>query len=235
MGGELVRVVESQEQVATAALVDNLSEQAMLEELLELSKPPPRTGTEGLHYLLASPFRYPPLRHGSRFGSRLEPSLFYGAKSVATALAESAYYRLVFWNGMKRPPPGGRLLTQHTAFRARFHTDRGLRLQEPPCAAQQHILTDPGEYVATQAFGKRLRNLGTQAIEYTSARDPMKGLNVALFAPQTLTSRRPIRPEPWLCETRAEWVIYSAPHQRGIHRFLATTFQVDGQLPRPSS
>ncbi|KAF1054386.1 MAG: hypothetical protein GAK43_00903 [Stenotrophomonas maltophilia] len=38
--GKLVRLVESQEQVATLQLVETLDEQALLEELLETSKPP---------------------------------------------------------------------------------------------------------------------------------------------------------------------------------------------------
>ncbi len=38
--GELYRVVESQEQVATLQYVDSLEEQATLEELLENIKPP---------------------------------------------------------------------------------------------------------------------------------------------------------------------------------------------------
>ena len=39
--GELIRFVESQEKIATNALVDNLDEQWLLEEMLEASKPPP--------------------------------------------------------------------------------------------------------------------------------------------------------------------------------------------------
>ena len=59
--GRLLRLVESQEQVATNSLVRTLAEQALLEDLIEASKPPlPATG-HGLHYLLATPFRYPPL------------------------------------------------------------------------------------------------------------------------------------------------------------------------------
>ena len=38
--GKLLRMVESQAQVATSQLVDNLAEQALLEDLLENSKPP---------------------------------------------------------------------------------------------------------------------------------------------------------------------------------------------------
>lgn len=62
--GRLVRLVESQEQVATLQLVDTLEEQALLEELLESGKPPVPADAEPLHYLLKTPFRYPPLRWG---------------------------------------------------------------------------------------------------------------------------------------------------------------------------
>ena len=79
ISGTLLRLVESQEQVATNQLVSSLERQAVLEGLLEATKPRLRVGTEHLHYLLATPFRYPPLKHGSRFGTRSAPSLFYGA------------------------------------------------------------------------------------------------------------------------------------------------------------
>src|SRR5207253_10794125 len=63
------RVVEAQFRNSTRKLVDSDDEQRALEELLDakakLSVP---AGFEGLHYLLYTPFRHPPLRHGSRFG-----------------------------------------------------------------------------------------------------------------------------------------------------------------------
>src|SRR5688500_8455099 len=81
--GEVLRLVESQEQVATNRLVDTLSEQALLEEPLEATKPPvPLAAAPTLDYLLSTPFRYPPLRHGSRFGRRTEPSLFYASRTL---------------------------------------------------------------------------------------------------------------------------------------------------------
>ena len=132
LAGELIRMVESQEQIATNALVDSLEEQSLLEEMLEASKPPTPAETAGLHYLLATPFRYPPLRHGSRFGVRQEPSLFYGSIDLSAALAETAYYRFVFWSGMEEPPPGGRLITEHTVFAALYAAARGLCLYEEP-------------------------------------------------------------------------------------------------------
>ena len=73
------RVVEAQHQVSTRKLVDSADEQILLEELIERVKPADRTGGRW-HYLLATPFRYPPLRHGSRFGGRHEPGIWYGSE-----------------------------------------------------------------------------------------------------------------------------------------------------------
>ncbi|MCF7992877.1 MAG: RES family NAD+ phosphorylase [Thiohalocapsa sp.] len=235
LGGELLRMVESQQQVATLSLVDDLTEQNLLEELLESAKPPLRPGTEGLHYLLAAPFRYPPLRHGSRFGGRFEPALFYGAKRLPTLLAEAAYYRFVFWSGMAEAPPAGRLLTQHSVFRARWRTDRGLRLQTPPCDAHEAALRHPSDYGPTQRLGRALREMGIGAFEYRSARDADGGINTALFEPAALVSRKPLGLQQWFCETRADAAVFSPAAGSALHRFARDDFLVDGRLPRPAA
>jgi hypothetical protein len=235
LGGELLRMVESQQQVATLSLVDDLAEQALLEELLEQSKPPLVPGSEGLHYLLATPFRYPPLRHGSRFGGRFAPSLFYGARGLPTLLAEAAYYRFVFWTAMAEPPPSGRLRTQHSLFRARYRGERGVRLQEPPCAAHKAVLRNPTEYGPTQQLGAALRKKGIDLFEYVSARDPARGINLALFRPDALVSRAPLGLSRWLCETRAQAVAFAPEASSELHVFALETFLVDGRLPRPAA
>src|SRR5215208_6155464 len=84
------RAVEAQHQVSTRKLVDSVEEQHLLEDLIDRAKPPDRTAGR-VHYLLATPFRYPPLRHGSRFGTRFERGLWYGAESPRTMFAEVAY------------------------------------------------------------------------------------------------------------------------------------------------
>jgi hypothetical protein len=231
--GTLRRLVESQEQVATSRLVGSLDRQAVLEAMLESSKPPLRPGTERLHYLLATPFRYPPLRYGSRFGTRAEPSLLYGALSVPTVLAEAAYYRFVFWHGMQVPPPAP-LVTQHTLFTARYRTPRGVRLQAPPWDAERERLTDPARYTETQALGAAMRAAGVDAFEYPSARDSGRGVNVALFGPAALASTKPAALESWLAETSAERVRFLARSGPGVHEFPLATFLVDGRLPQPA-
>ncbi len=234
LSGTLLRVVESQEQVATNRLVDSLDEQALLETLLESSKPSRPAACEGLHYLLATPFRYPPLRHGSRFGTREQPALFYGSINLRTALAETAYYRLVFLSGMTVPPPGGRLVTQHASFSARYRTGHGLQLHRPPFDRFEQRLRNPAGYGETQSLGSAMREAGIAAIRYRSARDRLRGLNVALFEPAALASRRPGQLQRWLCETRVEGVgFYRAG--AGTTHFDRAQFLVDGRLPCPAT
>ncbi len=231
LAGELCRLVESQEEVATSRLVSSLARQAVLEDLLETTKPPRRD--DGLHYLLATPFRYPPLKHGSRFGSRHEPSLFYGSRATRTVLAEAAYYRFVFWHGM-RVPPSGKLDTQHTLFGAQWRTAQGLRLQAPPFDAQLVQLTDPADYAATQALGTAMRAAGVEAFEFVSARDAAGGLNVALFTPRALSKKQPAWQEAWLCELTGAHVRFRAARGREVHDFPLAAFQVNGALPWPA-
>lgn len=234
IAGTLLRIVESQEQIATNRLVDALDKQQLLEELLEGTKPDYRPGTRHLHYLLATPFRYPPLRHGSRFGRRGEPALFYGALSLPTLLAESAYYRFVFWHGMA-VPPARRLNTQHAVFEASYATPSGVRLQLAPFDQWEAELTDSADYVVTQALGSAMRAAEVSAFEYRSARDPEHGTNIALYAPDALSQARPGFSEQWLAETTGERVLYRSQSATLTHAFPLERFLQDGRLPQPAT
>lgn len=52
------------------------------------------------------------------------------------------------------------------------------------------------------------------AIDYGPARAPSGGQNVGLFSPAALARRRPLDPQPWLCETRASRVAVSGGQER---------------------
>ncbi len=226
-------MVESQEQVATNQLVRSLDRQAVLEDMLEATKPPRRRGTESLHYLLATPFRYPPLKHGSRFGTRSEPSLFYGSQETRTVLAEAAYYRFVFWSGMAQAP-AGKLDTQHTLFGAAWRTEHGLQLQAPPFDRYRAQLASPDDYRASQALGSAMREAGIAAFEFVSARDPQGGLNVALFTPAAFARKAPVSQDAWLCELGGERVRFRAARGGELYDFPRTLFEIDGRLPWPA-
>jgi hypothetical protein len=231
--GELIRIVESQEQIATNALVDSLDEQALLEEMLDANKPPALPGTAHLHYLLATPFRYPPLKHGSRFGVRQEPSLFYGSRDLGAALAETAYYRFLFWSGMEIPPPGGSLTTELTAFGALYAVKRGLHLQEEPFSRFEKQLMDRQQYSDTQELGRNMRAAEIEGFEYRSARDPDGGINIALFTASAFPRPNPVWQEHWICnvgETEASF--YSKGYETRL--YAKELFLVAGELPSPA-
>ncbi len=234
--GILYRLVESQEQVATRHYVDNLDEQALLEDLLEVVKPPHRNDSEGYHYLLKTPFRYPPLRWGSRYRQRHERGIFYGGKSVDTALCEAAFYRLVFFESMVAPPPKSSMLTQHTLFGASYATDFGVTLQNAPFASHRAELTDPQNYHHCQQLGSAMRDAGVQAFEYTSARaqNPGQAICVGLFTPQAFAKRKPLDKNAWLCEVTTDSVQFKALGEREVIRFPRAAFCVDNTLPLPA-
>ncbi len=231
--GELIRIVESQEQIATNVLVDSLDEQALLEEMLEASKPPTPPGTERLHYLLATPFRYPPLKYGSRFGVRQEPSLFYGSRDLGAALAETAYYRLLFWSGMEEPPPGGRLTTELTSFGAQYRVGQGLILHQGPFLQYAGRISDPQDYTDPQELGRNMRAAGIEGFEYRSARDPEGGINIALYYPNAFSNTQPVWQRSWICETgAAEVSFYSKGYNTQLYQ--KAQFLIDGELPSPA-
>jgi hypothetical protein len=233
LSGRAWRVVESQHLFATRKLVDSDEEQALLEELIEDVKPP--TGAPaGLHYLLFTPFRYPPLRHGSRFGTRAELGIWYGSRTRATAFAEKAYYLLLFLEGTSAELTP--LETDVSIFQAAYETRRGVDLTRGAFARYGALISSPSDYAASQTLGREMRADGVEAFVYTSARDPEHGANVGLFVPEALSSRRPSVPESWRClvtrdgvEVTKEDVFRSASFA-----FKRRVFEVDGRLPAPA-
>jgi len=87
------RAVEAQHRIATMKLVDNsLADQAILEKILEESKPPVPAEARGKHWLIFTPFRYTPPPPGSRFRAPHDPGVFYAAFERRTACAEIGYW-----------------------------------------------------------------------------------------------------------------------------------------------
>ena len=233
LGATPWRVVEAQHQVATRKLVDSDEEQAVLEEVLERYKPPLTAG-ERLHYLLFTPFRYPPLRHGSRFGSRRERGIWYGADSLRAAFAEVAYYRLLFIEGTRADL--GLVETDLTVFQARVHTRRGLDLTRPAFRQRRAELVSKTSYAATQPLGTAMREAGVEVFRYESARDAEGGTNVGVFTPEAFVDRKPRHPQTWRCVSRRDLVELSNRDyaKRVVHRFEREQFLVHGSLPHPA-
>ena len=230
------RVVEAEHMVATRKLVDSDEEQALLEDLIERAKPPLQREPEfeGLHYLLATPFRYPPLRHGSRFGTRAERGIFYSSETQRAAFAEVAYYRLLFLSGTTADLVPMQL--ELSAFQVAVRTAAGIDLTRPPFADKEPILASPVSYTATQELGQEMRRDGVEAFRYVSARDRERGINVALFSPRAFAARRPRVPETWFCVIAPDEVEFSKKDffERRVLHFPSSDFVVDGRLPAPA-
>lgn len=229
--GSLRRMVENQEQKVTIALVDDLAEHDVLEDLLEESKPPVRAELRRFDYLLQTPWRYPPLPWGSRFGRRFEPSLFYGSLTTEALFSEAAYYRLIFLEGMSKPFQD-RVISQHTMFHARYQTDSGYDLTQKPFSRRSAALKDKANYSACQALGTALREQGIEAVLYHSARTATDEVNVALFDPQALRSRKHLNPRRVLCETRFDGVQFR--FDKEVRSYAREVFLTDGKLPAPA-
>lgn len=228
------RAVEAQHHVSTRKLVDSAGEQAVLEDLIDGAKPPVRVGGR-LHYLLSTPFRYPPLRSGSRFGTRHEPGLWYGSESREVAFADVAYYRLVFLEGTRADL--GALSTQLTVFRVSARSARGVDLVAPPFDAHRRAIASPVRYTATHALGAAMRAAGVELFRYPSARDPKGGANVGAFTPDVFGRARPRDLETWDCTATRALVEVAKRDYFGnaVHSFPREAFLVDGALPAPAT
>lgn len=235
ISGTAWRLVESQEQIATLGYVDTLEEQALLEELLDSVKPPYPAHSDGYHYLLKTPFRYPPLKWGSRFGRIHEPGIFYAGCNAKTTLAESAFYRFVFWYSMNATPIKNTITSAHTLFCVNYTSKQGVKLHSAPFNQFQQQLIHPQNYSATQQLGSEMRAAKVEAFEYQSARDPEQNHCVGLFVPAALAQKKPADMTQWLCELSASEVAFKQVGQKEIIRFPLDHFLVDGRLPMPAA
>jgi RES domain len=186
--GSLWRMVEAQHIAATMKIVDNSEEQDVLEMLLEGSKPRQAAGAVVLDYLLATPFRYYPLRGGSRFRAVTDPGVFYGAESVRTAGAELGYWR---WKFLKDAVDLDRLEpVAHTAFSAQISTVV-IDLRRPPFDGDAAVWMHPTDYAATQALAQTAREAHVGGIQYQSVRDSRPAWCMAVLVPQAFAHPKP--------------------------------------------
>ena len=185
-----------------------------------------------LSYLLFTPFRYPPLRYGSRFGSEFERGIFYAATALETAFAESAVYLWLFRAG---PLDTGSLDTirdQRSSYRVPVATDRGVDLRAEPFATLRPSLTRRDDWSASQAFGRQARETGVQAIWYPSCR--YRGTNVAVVDPAALATNRESDVRAWHLVLNGERCWFGAQPRGEIFEFTYDQFAEDGIIPHPA-
>lgn len=228
------RIIESQNRTSTRKLVDNLKEQQILEEIIETAKPPIPDHFRDYHYLLFTPFRYPPLDHGSRFGTTNEPSLWYGADTIETALAEIAFYRF----HLLRASEGeySEVPIKYSAYQVEIDTQRGINLTHLPFINHELQISNPNCYKVSQLLGRNMRQADVEAFYYKSARCPQQGRNIALFAPNGFKHKNPIEPfQTWQGtvtdnKTKMEFIRTNGLNLE-YKQFAIEFFMINGILP----
>ena len=237
-GGMPWRVVEAQHVIATRKLVDSDEEQQILEDLIEAAKPP-RPYDEGCtryHYLIWTPFRYPPLKHGLRFGSMDRKGLWYGSEGLETAFSEKAYYTFLFRSGSTAD--FGTFDATITAFCIHVQTKACAKLTQPPFLKFEKELSSPASYVATQPLGSALRDHGAEIICFKSARCPSGGTNLAVTGISVFQDTAPRETSTWFCTSSAQTVEFKPSGFQTVSAtrtvFNKSDFEIAGKFPAPA-
>ncbi|ABD05078.1 conserved hypothetical protein PA1030 [Rhodopseudomonas palustris HaA2] len=197
LSGRFWRIVEAQHQSATMKLTDSLDEQALLEDIIEDTKPPIPPDCDGLDFLLMTPFRYSATNPwGSRFRRpNADTGVFYASGHPATAIAEAVFHRLRFF-AESPDTPWPQNPAEHTAFAVLLESDRALDLATlPPPELAPLMRRD--DYAAAQSFSDAARAAGADIIKYPSVRDPQGGANVAVLSPRAFHSKAPVDRQTW--------------------------------------
>ncbi len=211
------RAVEGQHVVSTLRLTANdAGRQELLERILEETKPARPESTTDLHYLLATPFRYPPSRHGSRFRAWPDTGVLYAAALRRTACAELGYWRWRFVQesaGLSEIPAAAQTLFQLGA------SGMGIDLREPPLVEWRTLWTDPNSYAATQAMGKQARAAEVAWIGYESVRDRAGGLCYAVLDARAIQPKQPLARETWYLTVSADGAIWQRDKARWVFAY----------------
>ena len=195
--GECWRLVEAQHIVSTMKLTDTTEEQDILEELIEKTKPKIPAACKGLSYLFSAAFRYSPYPDSSRFrrtGS--VEGVYYAAENVDTAVAEMAFYRVLFFaESPKTPWPANP--TEYSAFSAAYATTKAVDLTTSPMNAQANTWKHLTDYAPCQDLADAARAASADVIRYSSVRDPRNGNALALLECSVFTNANPVKMQTW--------------------------------------
>ncbi|MBT8148749.1 MAG: RES family NAD+ phosphorylase [Pseudomonadales bacterium] len=232
MARRVWRVVETQEIAATQAITESAEQQSRLEQLLDASKPPVADDCQGLSYLLYTPFRYPPLQYGSRFGGRFERGIFYASLNQAAAFAESATYLWLFQSGPIEPGPLAVIRDQRTAFLVSIKATRAIDLARPAFARIRQAASEPGSWDLSQKLGSAMREARTQYCLYASPRLP-PAINVAVFAANAFADAQPRDTQHWHLRLNEQSCWFTRRGKQGgeSFEFRRADFEVEGRIP----
>lgn len=234
------RIVEDQSKSTTRKFVNSTEEHDLLEELIEQSKPKVKYNQgimygKNLHYLLSTPFRYPPLKWGSRFGTRLERGILYASLDLITAMSEKAFYKMAFLNASEGKL--GAKTISYTAFEIYIESTNFANLSTAPFNEFETAISSKTSYHVSQAIGTEMRNDNIECFQYTSARSHQKSFNVGVFSPEALSKNNNL-PQTFQhlnCYATKEVIEFSCRqhYENPKYVFPLEMFLVDGRIPLP--
>lgn len=195
--GSAWRLVEAQNIISTRKLVESVHQQNILDEILDESKPKVPEPCQHLDFLLFTPFRYTPYPHGSRFRSAgMTEGVFYAAQEYETAVAETAYYRMKFYQdspGLNAPENA----PEYTSFQVKVNTSFALDLTVDPFVQYEEFWTRDSDYAPCQALAETAREAGVEVILSRSVRDPHGRKNVNVLSCAAFAKPKPIQLQTW--------------------------------------
>lgn len=170
-----IDVFESFGNQGLLAELEGLTNPRLREQWGDISIVPPerRVTAPGGTYVMA-PFTHPN-KNGSRFSAG-DYGVYYAAREVETALSETVHHMGLFYAATSDPPHQNEFRCLVGEVNHTFHDIRA----EPPAGVM-----DKDDYSVGQAFGRRLRNGGSDGLAFMSVRNE-GGQNIAAFWPDVV-------------------------------------------------
>lgn len=234
------RIVEDQSRSTTRKYVDSANEHEILEDLLDKSKPKIKFYNDeiyfkNLHYLLSTPFRYPPLKWGSRFGQKIERGLLYASENLTTAMSEIAFYKLAFLRATEGNIKSNTI--SYTAFNINISSNKYIDLCNKPFSKYTEQISSKTNYQDSQLLGTNMRHHQIESFRYKSARAPKCGYNFGIFTPKSLQDNQNLENtfKFLRCYYTKEIVEFSFKQQALIPTsvFPINLFLINGLMPLP--
>jgi RES domain-containing protein len=144
------------------AEIESLTNPRVRDEIGEIRLVPveERVSGPGASWVMAS------FTHLNRRGSRFSDGgygVYYAARDLATAIAETVWHLGLFYALTADPPHDEDMRVLSGRVDARFHDLRGAEARFAACL-------DPDDYTAAQTLGRQLRATGSNGIVYPSVR-----------------------------------------------------------------
>src|SRR5262249_60879784 len=124
------------------------------------------------------------------------PGVFSPSRPAATAIAEMAFHRLLFFaESPETPWPVN--AGEFTAFAVDVRTRFALDLTRPPFDTHRSVWTACTDYEPCQALAEEARAALIEVIRCESARDRPRGINIAVLRCRAFASAEPVEQQTW--------------------------------------